>query len=68
MNRPTAPAGINRSMTRAQFVRAVEDGLADVAAGRTISDDELRRDLGRELGPMPRQVSKRRAPTGPRGA
>jgi hypothetical protein len=50
--RPTVAAGGNDPMTRAQFVSAVECGLADVAAGRTISDDELRRELDRELGPM----------------
>lgn len=37
---------------RARFIGAIERGLADVAAGRVIDDDELGRELDAELGPL----------------
>lgn len=45
-----APEEFDSLMARARFIAAVDEGLADVAAGRTISDDELGADLDRELG------------------
>lgn len=36
----------------AQFVAAVKEGLAEAEAGLLISDEELRRELEREFGPL----------------
>ncbi|MDP1922819.1 MAG: type II toxin-antitoxin system prevent-host-death family antitoxin [Myxococcales bacterium] len=44
-----APADFDRLMARDRFLAAVEEGLADVEAGRVVSDEELDRDLDREL-------------------
>ena len=40
-----APADYDRLTARDRFLAAVEEGLADVEAGRVVSDDELARDL-----------------------
>jgi predicted transcriptional regulator len=37
---------------RDQFVAAIERGLADVAAGDVVDDDELGRELDDELGAL----------------
>jgi prevent-host-death family protein len=37
---------------RQAFLEAVADGLADVKAGRVISDEELRKRLDAEFGPV----------------
>jgi hypothetical protein len=37
---------------RARFVAAVQDGLDDVAAERTMTTAELKSSLERELGPI----------------
>lgn len=44
-----APADFDRLTARDRFLTAVEEGLADVRAGRVISDEELERDLELEL-------------------
>ncbi len=49
-----APEEFDRLMARARFVAAVDDGLADLAAGRTLSDDELGAELDREFGKLKR--------------
>jgi hypothetical protein len=42
----------SRSIGCARFVAAVERGLADVAAGRVVDDDDVGRELDEELGPL----------------
>jgi predicted transcriptional regulator len=37
---------------RERFVAAVEEGLADLEAGRVVDDDELTRELDEEFGPL----------------
>lgn len=44
-----APADFDRLTARDRFLAAVEEGLADVEAGRVVSDEELERDLELEL-------------------
>ncbi len=44
-----APADFDRLTARDRFLAAVEEGLADVEAGRLVSDDELESDLKTEL-------------------
>ena len=44
-----APADYDRLTARDRFLAAVEEGLADVKAGRVVSDEELDRDIGLEL-------------------
>lgn len=50
--KPTAviitPEEFDRLYEREQFIRAVNNGLADVEAGRVIDDDELSRVLDEE--------------------
>ncbi len=50
-----APEEFDRLRERAEFIAAVREGLEDSKAGRLIDDDDLGRELDRELG-----VSKRR--------
>ena len=38
---------------RARLLAAVEEGLADTAAGRVVSDEQLQRDLDEWFGPLP---------------
>ncbi len=44
-----APADFDRLTARDRFLAAVEEGLADVKAGRVVSDEDLERDLDIEL-------------------
>ncbi len=44
------PDEFERLQERERLVRAVAEGLADVKAGRTVSDKQLARDLDREFG------------------
>jgi predicted transcriptional regulator len=39
---------------RDRFVAAVQEGLADVEAGRLLDSDEVRRQLDAEFGPLER--------------
>ena len=47
-----SPAEFDRMRERQAFLVAVAQGLADVEAGRIISDEELRKQLDAELGPL----------------
>lgn len=40
-----SPAEYDRLMYHARFVAAVEEGLADADAGRTVSHEEVRKDI-----------------------
>lgn len=42
----------DRMRERQAFLEAVAQGLADVQTGRVISDDELRKQLDAEFGPL----------------
>ncbi len=44
-----APADYDKLTARDRFLAAVEEGLADVKAGRLVADDELDADLEDEL-------------------
>jgi len=46
-----SPAEFDRMRERQVFLAAVAQGLADVEAGRVISDEELHRQLDSEFGP-----------------
>ena len=46
-----SPEEFDRLTERDRFVVAVRDGLADAEAGRTIGDDELDKQLERQLRP-----------------
>ena len=46
------PDEFDRLCEERQFTAAVRAGLADSAAGRVVSDEELGRDLDRELGSL----------------
>jgi prevent-host-death family protein len=47
-----APEEFDRLTYRARFLGAVDEGLADVKAGRTISDEELGSELDQEFGKL----------------
>ena len=47
-----SPAEFDRMRERQAFLEAVSQGLADVEAGRVISDEELRKQLDTEFGPL----------------
>ena len=47
-----APEEFDRLATQARFVAAVQDGLADLDAGRVISDEDLGRRLDARFGPI----------------
>jgi len=46
------PEEFERLQERERLVQAVAEGLADVRAGRVVTDKELARDLDREFGPL----------------
>ncbi len=50
-----SPEDFDRFSERERFVAAVEEGLADVKAGRTISNEELTREFRRRFA-KPRRV------------
>lgn len=45
-----APEEFDQLVHQAQFVAAIEEGLADVKAGRVLSDEELDAALDEQLG------------------
>jgi prevent-host-death family protein len=47
-----SPAEFDHMRERQAFLIAVAQGLADVEAGRVISDEELRKQLDAEFGPL----------------
>jgi prevent-host-death family protein len=47
-----SPEEFDELTYHAQFVAAVKEGLAESEAGHLISDDELRRELDQEFGPL----------------
>lgn len=47
-----SPEDYDRLVARERFASAVERGLADAEAGRTVSDDELGAELDRAFGPL----------------
>ena len=47
-----SPAEFDRLRERQAFLEAVAQGLADVEAGRVIGDEELRKQLDSEFGPL----------------
>ena len=49
-----SPDEFDRLQERARFVHAVDQGLADSAAKRIISDDQFERELDEEFGPLDR--------------
>ena len=49
-----SPAEFDRMRERQAFLEAVAQGLADVQAGRTISDEELAKQIDAEFGPLDR--------------
>jgi len=53
-----APEAFDRLTTQARFAAAVEHGLADERAGRTVTDEALARRLDARFGAPPR--SKKR--------
>lgn len=55
MDRSILPEEFDRLTTRARFVAAVQDGLADHEAGRVISHEELGRRLDARFGVIPKQ-------------
>jgi predicted transcriptional regulator len=42
----------DRMREREAFLDAVSEGMADIEAGRVISDEQLGKDLDAELGPL----------------
>ena len=54
---PVLPQDINGAddskAYRERFIAAVMEGLADVEAGRLLEDEEVRRLLDEEFGPLP---------------
>jgi prevent-host-death family protein len=48
-----APEEFDRLTSQAQFVAAVQEGLEDAEAGRTVADEELRQRLDARFGPLP---------------
>jgi prevent-host-death family protein len=55
-----SPAEFDRLAAQAHFVAAVEEGLADVAAGRTVPDAELGKVLDARFGARPKRPKARR--------
>ena len=47
-----SPGAFDRICEREVFLEAVAHGLADVRAGRVIADEELRKQLDLEFGPL----------------
>jgi len=47
-----SPREFDRLRERQAFLEAVAEGLADVQAGRLISDEELGKELDAEFGPL----------------
>ncbi|NOY92752.1 MAG: hypothetical protein GXP55_16300 [Deltaproteobacteria bacterium] len=47
-----SPEEFDRMRERQAFLEAVAQGLADMQAGRVITDDELRMRLDAEFGPL----------------
>jgi prevent-host-death family protein len=47
-----APEEFDRLTTQARFVSAVHEGLADLDAGRVVSDDDVGRRLDARFGPI----------------
>jgi antitoxin YefM len=47
-----SPEAFDALTYHSQFVAAVKEGLAESEAGRLVSDEELRRELEREFGPL----------------
>ena len=47
-----SPDEFDRMREREAFLEAVAQGLADVQAGRVISNEELRKQLDAEFGPL----------------
>jgi len=45
-----SPEDFDRWQERERFLSAIQSGLADVEAGRVISDEELEQELEREFG------------------
>lgn len=45
-----APEELDRLTTQARFVAAVQEGLADLDAGRVVSDEDLGRRLDARFG------------------
>jgi len=48
------PEEFDKMHERDRFVAAVQEGLADVEAGRLLDSDEVRRQLDVEFGPLER--------------
>lgn len=48
------PEEFDNMHERGRFVAAVQEGLADVEAGRLLDSDEVRRQLDAEFGPLER--------------
>lgn len=53
-----APEEFDRLSAQARFVAAVNEGLADLDAGRVISDDEVGRRLDARFGALPKPKKK----------
>lgn len=49
-----APEEFDRLTSQARFVAAVQEGLADLGAGRVIGDDEMGRRLDARFGESPK--------------
>lgn len=47
-----SPGEFDRMTEREAFLEAVAEGLADVEAGRSVSDEELGEQLAAEFGPL----------------
>ena len=47
-----SPEEFDRMRERQAFLEAVAQGVADVQAGRVVSDEELRKQLDAEFGPL----------------
>ncbi|MCP3867565.1 MAG: type II toxin-antitoxin system prevent-host-death family antitoxin [Gammaproteobacteria bacterium] len=47
-----APEEFDRLAERERFLQAIDEGLADAAAGRVISDEELGHQLDKHFGPL----------------
>ncbi|MDQ2695861.1 MAG: type II toxin-antitoxin system Phd/YefM family antitoxin [Pseudomonadota bacterium] len=47
-----APEDFDRLVEREQFLTAVQEGLADLEAGRWMDDAALSQELDKELGPV----------------
>jgi prevent-host-death family protein len=47
-----SPEEYDRLVDRERFISALEEGLQDSAAGRTLTNEELTADLDRKFGPL----------------